>query len=149
MKGGLSVKIVDGGATSNLVRVTPQHQLVTGPLEFSGTTQQDLDTIDTAFNFVIPQVGTFFTLTGFIVNTTKSIDINGATIEIYETSAVDSTTVDKQIYKFDLTRQQIVVLSSKNIMITEGKFLNAKTDSATVLVTIDGYFAELNGTSEL
>lgn len=143
MKDGIAVKLVDGGETSNLVKVTPQHQLVVGPLQFSETTQQDLDTIDTAFNFVKSKAGRFFTLTGFIVNTAKSIDINGATIEIYETSAEDSTTVDRQIYKFDLTRQQIVTLTGKNIMITEGKFLNAKTDSATVLVTIDGYFAEI------
>lgn len=143
MKNGITVQLGDGGQTGNKVKVTPQHQLAVGPVEFSETVQQDLDVIDTAFNFVKPQVGKFFTLTGFIINTAKTIDINGATIEIYEADADDSTTVDKQIYKFDLTRQQIAGLASKNIMITEGKFLNAKTDSATVLVTIDGYFVEV------
>ena len=138
---GIAVKLGDGGETSNRVKVTKQNQLVVGSLEFSVPVQQDLNIIDTAFNFFEPQTGKTLIITDIVINATKSISVNGSTVEIFEANAADSTTATVDTFKFDIARQQVIVMTGLNLMGTEGRFLNAKCDSVTVLVTIAGYFA--------
>ena len=139
---GITVKLGDGGETGNRVTVTPRHQLVVGPLEFSIPVQQDLDVVDTAFNFFEPVVGKILVITDIAINATKSASVNGSVVEIYETDSIDSITPSVGTFKFDIARQQVIVISNLNLLGTEGRFLNAKCDSATVLVTVAGYFAD-------
>ena len=135
------INIADGGGKGTSANVTSRNQLVVGPLDFSQPVEVDMDTIDTAFNFIKPKAGQIIIITDIIINAQKTISVNGAIVEIYEADAVDSTTVDKQIIKVDIARQGIVPLTGLNFRITEGAFINGKTDSATVLATIAGYFA--------
>lgn len=137
----LKTSIIDGGETSNQVKVTKQNQLVVGSLEFSTPVQQDLNIIDTAFNFFEPQTGNILIITDIVINATKSISVNGSIVEIYETNSAESTTSTTDTFKFDIARQQVITMTGLNLMGTEGQFLNAKCDSVTVLVTIAGYFA--------
>ena len=134
-------KITDGGETSNFVKVTNQNQLVVGELDFTTTVQNDIDIVDTAFNFFKPQAGKIFIITQILVNATRSASVNGTVVEIYQASSASSTTVDEQTFKLDIARQQVIALSGLNIRIPQGKFLNVKADSVVVLVTIGGYFA--------
>lgn len=137
----IRTNICDGTGSGREAKVTTRNQLVVGSLDFSTPVQQDLDVINTAFNFFEPQGGNVLIITDIVINATKSASVNGSVVEIFEASEVDSITATTNTFKFDIQRQQVIVMTGLNLMGTEGQFLNAKCDSATVLVTIAGYFA--------
>lgn len=102
-----------------------------------------LNVANTAFSFFPPQSGQNFYITTMIFNWPGA----GALLEIYETSSPTSTTVDKQIIKADLPSGKGFAAIPFSIggfpVITEGEFLNAKTDTTTVNLTIVGFYKPL------
>lgn len=133
------VTIIGPGPARNEARVTPLGQLVTAPLEYSDTKFNNMDLVDTAYNFHKPTAGKRFVITGMLVSTNRSVGANGAIIEFYEASAVDSTTVDKTILRLDMVKNDKLPITGVNFILTEGVFLNGKTDDDDVLATIAGY----------
>lgn len=127
------------GPNTRIVEVTALGQLVTAPLKYSGTKFNNMDLVNTAYNFHKPTSGKRFVITGMIVATNRSVGANGAVIEFYEASAVDSTTVDKTILRLDMVKNDILPIIGANFILTEGAFLNGKTDDDDVLATIAGY----------
>ena len=133
----IQVQII--GPNNRIVEVLPNGQIVIAPLKYSGTKFNNMDLVDTAYNFHEPRAGKRFVITGMIVATNRSVGANGAVIEFYEASAVDSTTVDKTILRLDMVKNDILPIVDANFILTEGVFLNGKTDDDDVLATIAGY----------
>lgn len=135
---------VDANIKDNLsgryVKITKRNQLVVGDIDFTTTIQKDINLVDTAFNFFKPKAGNTFIIRQILINATRSASVNGTVVEIYQADAEDSIIVDEETFKVDMARQQLLPLSGLNIEIPEGKFINVKVDSVTVLVTIGGYF---------
>ncbi len=127
------------GSNNRIVEVLPTGQLATAPLEYSTGTFQNMDVVDTAYNFHEPIAGKRFVITGLIVVTNRNVGVNGASIVFYEASAVDTITVDKTLFQLDMAKNQILPLVGINQILTEGVFLNGKTDDDDVLATIAGY----------
>lgn len=102
---------------------------------------QELDTIDTAFNFYTPISGREIIITGIVATTGKTVSqTTPADIIIYEANAVDSTDIVKQLFKLELTRGKNIALLPLSLCVNEGSFINAKTTDATVFITIMGFF---------
>lgn len=127
------------GKGNRIVEVSPNGELAIAPLQYSTNKFNNMNVVDTAFNFQKPIAGKQFVITGLIISTSRTVGVNGATIEIYEADSIDSTSVDKTILRVDMIKNQILPLSDLNSITTEGKFLNGKTDDIDVLVTILGY----------
>lgn len=121
-------------------KVTKRGQLVVSPLEFSTPVSKSVNATGTAFNFFIPESGTRFIITDVILSSDNTIGSNGAVVEIYEADAIDSATVNNSIVTLILPSRSNIPLLNLNWIVTEGKWLNVKTDDATIECTIAGYY---------
>jgi len=139
----IKVQIVDGFGDGTPVKVSPQGEILTRQLKFGVGQFQALDTIDTAFNFFVARAHERFVITGILINTNKDIGVNGATFDLYESSSTSSTTIDKQLARVNILKNDTVTIPGTFVAVTEGKFLNGKTDDATVNVTVGGYFIDV------
>ncbi len=139
----IKVNIVDGFGDSTPVKVSPQGEILTRQLKFGEGQFQSMDTIDTAFNFFKSRAAERFVITGILINTNKDIGVNGATFDLYEASSASSTAIDKQLVRLNILKNDTVAIPGTFLAVTEGKFLNGKTDDATVNVTVGGYFIDV------
>ena len=137
----LSVNVIDKG-TNRFAIVTNRGQLVTSALDFSESVFHSLIVDNTADTWFKPQAGKRLVVTDVIVQTDRNTAVAGTVIDIYEASSENSGTIDKSIFQFDLERQAQITLIGLNLIITEGKFLNAKATDSNVLITICGYFVD-------
>ena len=127
----------DSGLT---VRVTKFGELVVAPLQYSTPKSDNLNVIDTAFNFVQPQQDRSIVITDIIVSADNSVsNVVPAEVEIYEAITADTTTIDIGIVSPRVVRADNLALNGLNLIVPEGKFVNAKTNDNNVLVTIMFY----------
>lgn len=138
----LGVNILDGSGSAIGATVTTQGVLVTGPVEFSVAHNQDVDTIDTAFNVVGPEVGKRFVITDILLSTDRQIGNNGAIIILYEATAVDTVTVTTTILEVEMLKSTVRDMTGLNMIASEGVWINIKTDDDNVQSTIMGYFVK-------
>ena len=138
----IPIILQDGRGTRSTAKVDPNGILAVGPIKSSTPKFNELDVIDTAFNFFEPVAGQRFVITGAIINATRTISVNGAVVEIYESDSVTSTTILKDLLTIDIGRGVTVPILPLQLDVAPGVFINAKTDSVDVNVTIAGYFLE-------
>ena len=93
-----------------------------------------------AFSFFKARTGEQLVMTGLIVATDRNVNTTGTVIDIFEASSSDATAIDKSLFQFDLGRQAVHPFVVPNVLVTQGKFVNAKADDTNVLTTILGYF---------
>jgi hypothetical protein len=138
----MSIKseIIDGRGTSSKAKVTSRGQLVTAPLDFSISYTQEVNATATAFNFVGPETNKRFVITDILLYANKNIGVNDASIQIYEADSDTETTVSKTILDIEMLKQTSRDITGLNLIITEGKWVNIKTDDATIFATIMGYY---------
>ena len=136
----LWVKLRDGHGQSGRGRVTSRGEVITSLYEASTPVNKDLVDVNTAYNFFTPKIGNELVVTNVVVNASRSVSVLGALISVYEATTVSTATVSKLLFQFDLARQQIVSIPGLQVLVTEGRWLSAKTDSANVLITIAGYY---------
>jgi len=121
-------------------KVTKFGQLVVSPLQYSTPVSDELDVIDTAFNFIQPQQDHSIVITDIFVDADKSVsNTTPADVEIYEAASADTTTIDTGILSPRLLRGANRTATGLNLLVPEGKFVNAKTNDDVVLVTIMFY----------
>ena len=121
-------------------RVTEFGQLVVAPLDYSEPVAITLDTVGTAFNFITPAAGQKVVITDIIVSADKGVsNTTPANIEIYEADEASLTTASKAIVSPQLTGASNVSYIGLNMLVGEGKWVNAKTDDNNVLITIMFY----------
>jgi len=126
--------------TGQTVRVTRFGQLVVSPLDYSTPIEQELDIIDTAFNFLAPEDGKNIVITDIFISTTKDVsNVDPAEIEVYEADAAGSLTPAPRVISPRLVRASNLALTGLNLLIPEGKWVNAKTNDVSVLITLMFY----------
>ena len=133
-------RIQDGHGTSNEVMVTEFGQQVTGSISYSTTVARTLNVINTAFNFVTPISGKRIVITEILLYANRSIGVNDATVDLYEADGINDTAISKSIIQTEMLKQTSRDLISLNLIVSEGKWVNAKTDDATVFATIMYYY---------
>ncbi len=122
-------------------KVTASGALVVGSFAYDETQFNELGTADAAVNFYKPKASKQFVITGLIAAGNLSIAANAlATVIVYEASTDATATVDKSLVQFGVTRLQTFPLLPLNILVEEGKFVNAKTDDDDIFLTIMGYY---------
>lgn len=134
----LKVLIKDGAGSGHTAQVTHSNELVvTG----TGETQSKFQIINSTtvgFNYFPPLSDQIFVITTIIIDMTAA-----ASIVIYEASDATTLTVDKTIFTAALAKnafQAITLPFGGFIPITQGKYLNTKSDVQPVSVTIIGFY---------
>ena len=140
------VRIEDGsGGTSRQVKLTNLGELLTRAFDYSTSGFQQLDTANTAFNFVESKGKQFFLLTDVILNGDQFVSVNGANVTIYEADSATTTSILKTIITVNVGRNQTVQLTGLQLDGNAGVFINAQTSSTNVNLTIAGYFVPVSG----
>lgn len=123
------------------VRITTAGQLVTGNLAFDLTEFAELAVDNQVYNFYKPRAGLQFVISGIIATANKSVAANAeAFVEIYEGSSISDGTADKALISFVLTQSTVLPMFPLNILVSEGKFVNARTDDNSIFLTVIGYY---------
>jgi hypothetical protein len=111
-----------------------------------------LNVINAAFNFFGPIAGQQFIITSIVITGSGAMT---PTIQIYEASSSSTAVIDKLLLK-------LVTVSSVQtpltfvyslpfggfLQVSEGEYLNAQTDTATVNINIIGYYQPIFRTIE-
>ena len=139
----IEVRLKDGKGTGNLAKVTSRGQLVVGASDFSTAYSVEVNATGTAFNFIEPIGGKIFVITGILLYANKDVGVNDATVEIYEATAIDSTVVVNSVLTTEMVKQTNRDLLGLTLKVSEGFWLNIKTDDATIFATVLGYYTDL------
>lgn len=134
-----SVTIKDS-KDGNQARVTRFGQLVVAPLSYSEPIDIELNVVNQAFNFITPESGKSIVITDIIVSTDRLVSpTDPAEIEIYEADEVDSLDILKGIISPRLIRGSDLPLTGLNLLVPEGRWVNAKTNDNNIFITIMFY----------
>lgn len=135
---------IKGGLNSKPVKVTPSGELVVAPLSYDLTKFNLMNVANTSFSYYEPLSNKQFIVKSIIVFADRSInDANSTVIEIYESQSPDSIDVDKTILKFGMAKLSVLPIVPLNILVSEGVWLNAKTDDTNILLTITGNYIDV------
>lgn len=131
---------IKGDRTGQVAKVTRFGQLVVAPIQYSTPVTQEMDTINTAFNYIAPIQGSSIVITDIFVSADNMVsNVVPAEIEIYTAESGDTITVLNSILQPRVVRSGNVPLTGLNLLIGEGVWVNAKTNDDNVLLTIMFY----------
>ena len=134
---------VQNGDDGTVAKVTSRGQLVTSPLDFSTPIQKDLDLADTAYNFFVPKTNKQFVITGIFAKADQQVSNTvSATVVIYEATSASTTDVSKTIFQTVMLRNDLLVATGMNFLVSNGKWINAKTTDDDIHMTITGYYVD-------
>ena len=132
----IPVRLEDQGRQAKITQIG---QVVTAPFAYNKVKAVTMATGGTGYNFFPPLVGKQFVVTNVFITALKSITTD-VLVDVYETSTLTGTTIDKGILPIEMLKSTFRDFFDLNLLITEGKYLNAKADDDTVLMTILGYY---------
>ena len=85
---------ISNPATGEEVKVTASGQLVVGPVAYDTAKFIEMDVIDTAYNFVAPQTGMQFVITGLRLKADRGVsNTTDAQVVFFEATSATSTAV--------------------------------------------------------
>ena len=120
--------------------VDPEGALTTNQPTASMPFGATLSVVDTAYNFFRPVRGQSYEVTSIIIGSDKDIGPDGAIVVIYEATSAASLVATKTLLSMQILRNTVVPLTGLHWAVTEGWFINVKTNDATVYVTIAARF---------
>ena len=130
-----------GGAKRTPARVTEIGELVTAPFAYDVSKFNTLGTDGAAVNFYPPISGKQFVIKGMVIFADKDVsDADDTVIVVYEATSSTETTVDKIILQFGMGRLTVLALLPLNLLVREGKFINAKTGDDDMHLNIMGHY---------
>jgi len=145
----IQVKLNDGTGAGHTVKVTHTGELVTVRGNYDQTFQDSMTSINTAYNLIVPKTANQFIITGIVINADKNVSAtDGAVVEVYEAADATTTTATKTILTLNIGKNSTIPLTGILIQTTKGIFLNAKTDDATVNITLLGYYLQVDESQE-
>jgi hypothetical protein len=139
----IKVLILDGGGKGRAALVTSIGQLVTAPFAYDETVFKELAADDTAYNFWPPKPGEQFVITGVLFRADKQVSSTvDATVVVYEATTDSTITVSKILIQFAVVQGDIINATPLNLLVNEGRYVNAKTDDDDIHMTIMGYYID-------
>ena len=134
---------IEGGDSGRMAAVTPDGALAVGPVSFNLIQFNELAATATAYNFYQPLPEKQFVVTAIFAYGDKQVGTStNATVEVYEALSAGETTVDKIIMQFEIGQNEFHPFTSLNLLVNEGKWINAKTDDDDVHMNILGYYVD-------
>jgi len=136
------VVIMDGAfGTGQYAGVTPVGEVLVAGFGnlLNRSIFQTMTAINTAVNFFGPIAGQQFVITSIVLD-----GPNAATVSIYEAASTSTITIDKLTFKINFrgASNQVINLPFGGFLpVSEGEYLNAFTDTATVNMSIIGYYS--------
>ena len=141
----IDTKISDGSGGGHLARVTHAGELIIVRGNYDSTFNAAMTSINTAYNLVTPKSGFQFIVTGIVLNADKNVSAtDGAIAVLYEATSDTTTTASKTLLTLNIGKNTTVPLTGILIQTTKGVYVNAKTDDATVNITLLGYYLEID-----
>ena len=143
----IDVEIVDG-RTGNRACITPLGELVVGGTNHSEPYTASATVINTGYNYttlagtgIVPVAGKRFVITSILIGCDRNVGAtSGALINIYEAESPTSITSTKDIVKdIEIVKNERQFMNL-DMIVTEGKWVNIKTDDNNVRSTIWGYY---------
>ena len=129
-----------GDASSIRVKVTKFGQLVTAPIQYSRPSAKELTDIGVPVNFIEPEAGSSIVITDILVFADKSVSqTEPADVDIYESDGIDSLEIIEDIVRPQVIRSGDVTLTGLNLLVPEGRWVNAVTTDANIRLTIMFY----------
>ena len=132
----IPVRLEDQG---NQVKITRIGQLVTAPFSYDEAKFISLAVDDQGYTFYQPLAGKQFVISTIILTADKNVATD-CTVEIFESTTEDDPTVSKSILNIEMLKNSARDLIGLNLIVSEGKYLNGKTDDNNVAATIMGYY---------
>lgn len=114
-------------------------QLITSPFSYDLVEAILLDVDDQVYNFYKPRVGKSFVITGIILNATKAVTAD-CIVDVYAGTSIDDSDITDNVFQVEMLKNSSLPLLGLNILVAEGKWVNAKTDDDDVFCTIMGYY---------
>ena len=140
----IDVKLKRSGGSGKEAKVTSYGQLVTAPLDFSTTYNATAGTANTPVNLIVPKTGKVFIINTIMLYANQSVSNTAdATVVLYEATSSTTATESKSILSTAMVRSNRVVLNNVNILVSEGVWVNLKTDDDDVYGTIIGYYVNI------
>jgi hypothetical protein len=137
---GIKTWLIDGRGTNQAACVTSRGELVVGDSDYSTAYTVEANIDNTAFNFVGPISNKRFVITSILLYANKGVGAADASVQVYEADADDTTTVSKTILDLEMLKNSARDITGIRLIVTEGKWVNIKTDDNTIFATIMGYY---------
>jgi hypothetical protein len=135
--------LLSDGRKGRTAKVTNRGQLIVSPIAFSEFFNVTADLINTGYTVVPPKSGHEFVITSIFLYANKNVGASDATVELYETKTEGSLTASKSILKTELPKNDKIVLTALNNLVSEGVWLSVKTDDDDIFVNVGGYYVEV------
>lgn len=132
--------IEDGFGKGVRAFVSKRGELAVAPLDFDVTSSNNMAVINTAYNFYAPMQNMRFVITAILLYADKNVGATDASVQIYEASSASSTTVLNTILDFEMLKNTNRDITGLNLLVSEGVWINGKTNDNNVYGTIMGYY---------
>jgi hypothetical protein len=137
------------GRNGQQVNVNDAGEILVSDGPFDLSVFNELDLVNTAYNFFGPRGRQQFVISGFLMYGDKQVSgATNATVIIYESDQPDSTTTDRVLVQVEVGQNQSIPFPSIRILANRGVYINAKTDDDDIHMTIFGHYVDLNGRSD-
>jgi hypothetical protein len=137
------------GQGGQQVKVNKNGELLVSNGPYDLAEFNELDIINTGYNYYCPNGSKQFVMTGFLMYGDKQVSTStNATVVIYEASQPDTATVDRVLVQVEVGQNQSIPFPNIRILCNKGVYINAKTDDDDVHLTIFGHFVGLDGRGE-
>jgi len=131
-------EVVSGG---RMAKISRSGEIAVAPLEYSEPVFRELDLVNTAYSFFSPKRGRQLVISGFSFKADRGVSTGtDAIVILYEASTVDTLVVDKTIFQDAMVRGERTGFTNTNLIVREGKWVNAKTTDDDIHVTVYGYY---------
>lgn len=130
------------GRNGRVAEVTSLGQLVVAAAAYDESVFKELAENNIAYNFYPPKTGKQFVIT--LIRAKADRDVSptvDAVVVIYEADSATTTTVDKVLHQEAMVKAEDVTLPV-NLLVSAGKFVNAKTTDDDIHMTIMGYYVK-------
>ena len=141
---GVPVRLMGEGSQRVTVNEAGELLISDGPYDLA--VFNELDLINTAYNFYGPRGREQFVITGFLLYGDKQVSgATNATVVIYESDQPDSTTESRVLVQVEAGQNQSIPFPNIRILCNRGVYINAKTDDDDIHMTIFGHYIDLQG----
>ena len=131
--------ITDGKGNGHAAHVTTAGQLIVSPYDFDLVQYLNFDVAAQGYTFFSNKTGYQFVMTGLLLTADSNV-VTSCIVDIYEATILNSATINKSIFHFEILKNGSRQLIGLNILINEGVYINGKTDDDDVFATMMGYY---------
>jgi len=138
----LGVKI-QGPSDSLAARVNKVGELGVSRIGFDLTSFQEMNATGDPFTLYDPRSNQQFVITAIRIKAGRDVSNTvSANVTIFEATQSGAAAVDRVLFQELVGRSEDATLTGINILVNEGKFINAKTTDATVSVNVLGFYVD-------